>query len=189
MRALPGAGTLGAPFMPRGGNAPPVSRRYRAECPPKGKFRWNRGRYVRPELRLGAFLFKEVNLLNESHRALAIETVKNILHVLHEKRYQDLPFCVDEMEWADTDEIRECIQGTLELNDFDTFDEYGVPCTFQPEYEYHHEVMFFEYNDGSGFAVDYELTSVGELTYLCLQLKFLYQNGTLKRVFHTIDPQ
>lgn len=103
MRALPGAGTLGAPFMPRGGNAPPVSRRYRAECPPKGKFRWNRGRYVRPELRLGAFLFKEVNLLNESHRALAIETVKNILHVLHEKRYQDLPSCVDEMEWADTD--------------------------------------------------------------------------------------
>ena len=162
---------------------------YRAECPPKGKFRWNHGRYVRPELRLGAFLFKEVNLLNESHRALAIETVKNILHVLHEKRYQDLPSCVDEMEWADTDEIRECIQGTLELNDFDTFDEYGVPCTFQPEYEYHHEVMFFEYNDGSGFAVDYELTSGGELTYLCLQLKFLYQNGTLKRVFHTIDPQ
>ena len=45
------------------------------------------------------------------------------------------------------------------------------------------------YGFRGGFAVDYELTSGGELTYLCLQLKFLYQNGTLKRVFHTIDPQ
>ena len=29
----------------------------------------------------------------------AIETVKKILHILHEKRYEDLPSCVDEMEW------------------------------------------------------------------------------------------
>ena len=56
--------------------------------------------------------------------------VKNILHVLHEKRYEDLPSCVDEMEWDDTDQIRDCIQGTLDMNDFDVFDEYGVPCTF-----------------------------------------------------------
>ena len=127
--------------------------------------------------------------MTEQHREQAIETVKNILHVLHEKRYEDLPSCVDEMEWDDTEEIRECIQGTLEMNDFDAFDEYGVPCSFQPQYEYHHEVRFYEYSDASGFAVDYELTSGGELTYLCLQLIFLYRDGGLKRIFHTIDPQ
>ena len=44
VQALPGLGTLGAPEL-RGGNAPPVSRRYRAErpLPFRGKFRWNRG--------------------------------------------------------------------------------------------------------------------------------------------------
>ena len=127
--------------------------------------------------------------MTEQHRELAIETVKNILHVLHEKRYEDLPSCVDIMEWNDTEEIRECIQGTLEMNNFDAVDEYGVPCSFQPQYEYHHEVQLYEYSNGSGFAADYELTSGGELTYLCLQLKFLCRDGGLKRIFHTIDPQ
>lgn len=127
--------------------------------------------------------------MTEQHRELAIETVKNILHVLHEKRYEDLPSCVDVMEWNDTEEIRECIQGTLEMNNFDAFDEYGVPCSFQPQCEYHHEVQLYEYSNGSGFAADYELTSGGELTYLCLQLKFLCRDGGLKRIFHTIDPQ
>ena len=127
--------------------------------------------------------------MTEQHRELAIETVKNILHVLHEKRYEDLPSCVDVMEWNDTEEIRECIQGTLEINNFDALDEYGVPCSFQPQYEYHHEVQLYEYSNGSGFAADYELTSGGELTYLCLQLKFLCRDGGLKRIFHTIDPQ
>ena len=115
--------------------------------------------------------------------------VKNICRVLHEKRYEDLPSCVDKMEWDNTEEIRECIQGILEMNDFDVFDEYGVPCSFKPQYEYHHEVMFFEYKDGSGFAVDYELTSGGDLTYLTLQLEFLYENGGLKCIFRTIDPK
>ena len=118
-----------------------------------------------------------------------METVKCTLRALHEKRYQDLPACVDEMKWDDTEQIRECIQGTLEMNGFDVFDEYGVLCSFQPQYEYRHEVMFFEYNDGSGFAADYELTSGGKLTDLVLQLEFLYQDGGLKRIFCTIDPQ
>ena len=41
--------------------------------------------------------------MTEQHKEQAIQVVKNICHVLHEKRYQDLPSCVDEMEWADTD--------------------------------------------------------------------------------------
>lgn len=119
-------------------------------------------------------------------RELAIQTVKNILHVLHEKRYEDLPSCVDEMEWDDTEEIRECIQGTLDMNGFDTFDEYGVPCNFNPQYEYHHEVEFYERPEG--FDAEYDLTSGGELVDLRLQLRFLYLEGRVKRIFHMIDP-
>ena len=124
--------------------------------------------------------------MTEQDKEIAIQTVKDILHVLHEKRYEDLPSCVDEMEWDDTEQIRECIQGTLDMNDFDVFDEYGVPCNFRPQYEYHHEVEFYERPEG--FDAEYDLTSGGELVYLRLQLRFLYLEGKLKRIFHTIDP-
>lgn len=133
--------------------------------------------------------------MTEQDKEIAIQTVKDILHVLHEKRYEDLPSCVDEMEWDDTEEIREYIQGTLDMNGFDTFDEYGVPCNFHPQYEYRHEVKFYEREYGDvfgesvpGFDADYELTSGGELVDLLLQLKFVYVEGGVKRIFHTIDP-
>ena len=116
--------------------------------------------------------------MTEQDKELAIQTVKDILHVLHEKRYEDLPSCVDEMEWDDTEVIRECIQGTLDMNDFDTFDEYGVPCNFHPQYEYHHEVYFYECPEG--FDAEYDLTSGGELVYLRLQLRFIYMEGRVK---------
>lgn len=82
--------------------------------------------------------------MTEQDKEIAIQTIKDILHVLHEKRYADLPSCVDEMDWEDTEEIRECIQGTLDMNGFDAFDEYDVSCNFHPQYEYHHEVEFYE---------------------------------------------
>ena len=95
--------------------------------------------------------------------------------------------CVDELEWDDTEQIRECIQGTLDMNGYDAFDEYGIPCNFHPSYEYHHEVNFYECP--GEFYAEYDLTSGGELVYLRLQLRFLHLEDGLKRIFHTIDPQ
>ena len=128
--------------------------------------------------------------ITQEHRDFAIETVKTILHLFHEKRYDEVPGGVDESEIEDLpDNLREFIQGTLDLNGMDTFDEYGAPCNFHPQYEYH-QLHFFPYRDGSGFAVDYEMTSGAELAQLVLQLVFLYQpDGSLRRVFHTVDPQ
>ena len=117
--------------------------------------------------------------MTEQDKEIAIQTIKDILHVLHEKRYADLPSCAEE--------IRECIQGTLDMNGFDAFDEYDVPCNFHPQYEYHHEVEFYE-KSPEGFEAEYELTSGGELVDLCLQLRFLYSEGKVKRIFHMIDP-
>jgi len=117
--------------------------------------------------------------MTEQDKEIAIQTIKDILHVLHEKRYADLPSCVDEMDWEDTEEIRECIQGTLDMNGFDAFDEYDVSCNFHPQY--------YE-KSPEGFEAEYELTSGGELVDLCLQLRFLYSEGKVKRIFHMIDP-
>ena len=124
-----------------------------------------------------AIIMKGDILMTEQDKEVAIQTIKDILHTLHEKRYEDLPSCVDEMEWDDTEVIRECIQGTLDINDFDTFDEYGVPCNFHPRYE-----------RSDGFDAEYDLTSGGELVNLCLQLEFLYLKDGVKRIFRTIDP-
>ena len=44
--------------------------------------------------------------MTEQHKEQAIEVVRSICRVLHEKRYEDLPSCVDEMEWDNTGEIR-----------------------------------------------------------------------------------
>ena len=128
--------------------------------------------------------------LTPKQEAFAIETLKNILHLFHEKRYDEVPGAVDESEIDDLPHyLREYIQGTLDLNDMDTFDEYGAPCNFHPQYEYR-QLHFFPYRDGSGFAADYELTSGAQLAQLVLQLRFLYQpDGSLRRVFHTVDPQ
>lgn len=37
--------------------------------------------------------------MTDQNKKAAIQTIKDILHVLHEKRYTDLPACVDEMGW------------------------------------------------------------------------------------------
>ena len=132
----------------------------------------------------------EKHSIKPEHQALAIETIKNILHLFHEKRFDEVPAAVDQSEIDDLPQfLREYIQGTLDLNNMDTFDEYGAPCNFHPRYEYH-QLHFFPYTDGSGFAVDYEMTSGAELCQLVLQLIFRYQpDGSLRRVFHTVDPQ
>lgn len=128
--------------------------------------------------------------ISKEHQDMAIETVRNILHLFHEKRYDEVPAAVDESEVEDLPRfLREHIQGTLDLNEMDSFDEYGAPCNFHPQYEFH-QLHFFPYTDGSGFAVDYEMTAGAELAQLVLQLVFLYQpDGSLRRVFHTVDPQ
>ena len=128
--------------------------------------------------------------ISKEHQDMAIETVRNILHLFHEKRYDEVPAAVDESEVEDLPRfLREYIQGTLDLNEMDSFDEYGAPCNCHPQYEYH-QLHFFPYTDGSGFAVDYEMTAGAELAQLVLQLVFLYQpDGSLRRVFHTVDPQ
>lgn len=127
--------------------------------------------------------------MKKEYREQAIRTVREILHVLHEKRYEDLPGCVDEMEWDNTEEIRECVQGTLTLNDLNAFDEYDVPSKFHPQYEYH-QLSFYERGPQDAFEADYDLTADGgEPADLCLQLGFVpREDGTLKRVFRTIDP-
>ena len=133
--------------------------------------------------------FYEVIHMDIGYKENAIKVIEKVLWSIHNKEYRSIVNDVDENEIEDMDSFAHFVQGTLELNGYDSIDEYGVPCNFHPKYEYS-QMSFYEYDDNSGFAVDYDLTSSSELVDMCLQMKFLYTaDGGMKSIFVGIDPR
>ena len=127
-----------------------------------------------------------MELLDKYKKEKVIDVITNILKAIHLKKYEDIMNYVDESEIDDLNEFFYYIEKSLELNDFDTIDEYGVECHFNPPYEYS-QLEIYDYNDHSGFAVDYEMTSNSELVDMTLQLEFLYTKDGYKVRFLNID--
>lgn len=94
---------------------------------------------------------------------------------------------VDESEIDDLNEFFGYVEKSLELNDFDTIDEQGVECHFNPPYEYS-QLEIYDYDDQTGFAVDYDLTSNSELVDMRLQVEFLYTDNGYTVRFLDVDP-
>lgn len=127
--------------------------------------------------------------LTKAEKEEALNVLKNILHALHNKDFEAIHSYVQESEIDDLENyLIEFVQDTLELNDFDVIDEYGIECNFKPKYEYS-QLNIDEYDDKSGFYLDYDLTSNGDLVDLTLQLKFLYTDNGLKSILVNIEPQ
>ena len=120
----------------------------------------------------------------EEYREAAIEVLKNILTAMHEKRYGDISKYVDEFRYDNNEAVFEFVEERAS----DAVDEYGVPCDFDPPYEYS-QLNIYMSDDGSGFKLDYDLTTDSELMDLSLQLEFLYADKGLKSIFITVDPQ
>ena len=129
---------------------------------------------------------KKKNEINKEEKA--IEVVTQILKAIHSKEYGKIMDYVDESENGDLTTLFECVESTLLENGFDAIDEYGTPCNFHPQYEYS-QLSLYEYDDNTGFTVDYDMTSNSELVDLTLQLEFLYTDSGLKTIFLGIDPQ
>ena len=108
-----------------------------------------------------------------------IEVLQKILRAIHLNNYRDIMDCLDGSEVDDVRELLEYIDDSLQLNNFDKIDEYGVECNFHPNYEYS-QLQVYEFNDQTGFAVEYQMTSDSELVDLTLQLEFLYQEDGYK---------
>ena len=139
---------------------------------------------------MGIFnVFKKNNINFEQEKEKSIEILKNILRALHEKRYSDVINYVDESEIDNLENyLSGPIQETLDINNFNTIDEYGVECNFRPQYEYS-QIKIEKYNDNGDFYLEYDLTSNGEKINLVLQLDFKYTKNELKCIFKNIDPQ
>ena len=116
-----------------------------------------------------------------------IEVLKKILRAIHLNNYSDIMDCVDGSEVDDVRELLKYIDDSLQLNYFNKIDEYGVECNFHPNYEYS-QLQVYEFNDQTGFAVEYQMTSDSELVDLTLQLEFLYQEDGYKITSIDVDP-
>ena len=129
--------------------------------------------------------FKKKDESDEAEKV--IEVITKILKAIHLKKYEEIIDYVDESEVDDLNEMFECVEKSLEYNGFGSIDEYGAACNFHPQYEYS-QLYIYEYDNNSGFAVDYQMTSDSELVDLTLQLEFLYTKSGFKTVFVGIDP-
>ena len=129
------------------------------------------------------FEYKE----NYQKEEKVIEVLKKILRAIRLNNYSEIIDCVDGSEVDDVRELLEYIDDSLQLNNFDKIDEYGVECNFHPNYEYS-QLQVYEFNDQTGFAVEYQMTSDSELVDLTLQLEFLYQEDSYKITSIDVDP-
>ena len=118
----------------------------------------------------------------------AIIILKNILFFLHNKDFKSVESIISDSKIDDIEEyLNEYFQKSLELNGYDTIDQYGVKCLFNPPYQYS-QLDIYDYNDGSGFLLEYAMTSNGNLVDMSLQLEFMYdENKAIKCIFKGID--
>ena len=129
------------------------------------------------------FEYKE----NYQKEEKVIEVLKKILRAIRLNNYSEIIDCVDGSEVDDVKELLEYIDDSLQLNNFDKIDEFGVECNFHPNYEYS-QLQVYEFNDQTGFAVEYQMTSDSELVDLTLQLEFLYNEDGYNITSIDVDP-
>ena len=109
---------------------------------------------------------------------LAEPVVKEIVNCISEKRYADIEKYA-EFNGISLSNFTRLIEDFLEINELPYMDRFEIPCTFNPQYEYH-QLSCIVYSDGSSFHADYDLTTDGELNDLTLQLDFRFtESGML----------
>ena len=115
-----------------------------------------------------------------------INILKRVLYDLHNKNYKKILEYIDYENFPD---LLEFLEKDLEeiLEDYEAIDEYG---TIIDETDTAERFEIFEFNDGTGFAVEYFISADEELTQLVLQLDFEYVgdlNENIKCSFRGID--
>ena len=113
-------------------------------------------------------------MINKSFRKQHEHTMTELLKAINEKNYMHLSDIV-ENEKEQLQGFAEYFDEYLEDMEHETIDLYRTPCLQNIRQE-----IIYEHNDGKGFAVDYYLTSEGEIIGLCLNLRYRQENEKLK---------
>lgn len=115
----------------------------------------------------------------------AIEILKQVVDALAEERCGDIPKLAelgDGLQEPLGEYVTEVFQmwGWEQIPPIDHWTEKRVTLPTNPCYT---QLNFYHYSNGSGFHVDYDLSSGGELTNMTLQMEFLYEGEGLRPVF------
>ncbi len=112
----------------------------------------------------------------------AIEILKQVVDALAEKRYEDIPKLAEMEHWP-PGMLRDHAAEHLQLCGLSRIDGWTEERAASPTNPCYQQLNFYHFNNGSGLAVDYGLTSDGERNDLTLQMEFLYEGEGLRAVF------
>ena len=101
---------------------------------------------------------------------IAKPRVEIVVNLIAANDYEDIADIISQTDISYTD-LQIFVQTYLDMNELDGVDGYDVECNFNPDYEYH-QLSVYPFDDESGFAADYDLTTGGELNDMTLQLEF-----------------
>lgn len=112
-------------------------------------------------------------MLKQDAEKIAKPIIKAVVDCIADRRYEDLTLYAEFKDVNSLELFKECTEGFLKINKLPCFDRYGIPYNFSPNPEYR-QLTVYVYNNGSGFAVDYDFTTNGEINDLTLQMEFLF---------------
>ena len=112
----------------------------------------------------------------------AIEILKQVVDALAEKRYEDIPKLAEMEHWT-PEMLRDHVAEHLQLCGLSRMDGWTEERAASPTNPRYQQLNFYHFNNGSGLAADYDLTSDGERNDLTLQMEFLYEGEGLRAVF------
>ncbi|SEL18830.1 hypothetical protein SAMN04488688_10392 [Paenibacillus sp. cl141a] len=113
---------------------------------------------------------------------------KEIVDSIADRRYEEIARNVDDMQNWDVELLREVIESFKEDNELEQIDRFDVECTFRPVYKdgsVYQQESFYHFNDGSGIAYEYALTTDGEPNDLTLSIEFHVEGDDLKVIFES----
>ena len=124
-------------------------------------------------------------MINKSFRKQHEKTMIELLKTINEKNYMHLSDVIESDE-EHLKGLTEYFEQYLQDMEYETIDLYRTPCSQNIRQE-----IIYEHDDGKGFAVDYYLTSGGEIIGLCLNLRYRQENEKLKCTldFNVSEPE
>ncbi len=102
---------------------------------------------------------------------IAEPIVKKVVDLLSDRKYKDVAKL--SKEFLDGEDLKEEIDGFLEANELSGIDNFETECNYHPDFDYNQLSCYIE-EDGSGFHIDYDLTTEGELNDLTLQMDIVF---------------
>lgn len=101
------------------------------------------------------------------------ECVKKLVNALAEQDYDGFYQMLDTSVWT-LEDLKEFASLNLDMG-VDAYGAYDEPCCLPDRVDF-----LYEFDDETGFAVEYDLTTNGECNDWTLQLEFLYAGDFLK---------